>query len=113
MMLVQRSGDMLTASGAGGVNEVQYAALQMMIADCTGYKPGIFTHVVANEQIYDRHFDNAEEICKRIDDMDKEDREEPRMVLNHKDSFYDYTIDDFSLENYQPKEPQLSFELGI
>lgn len=113
MMLVQRSGDMLTASGAGGVNEVQYAALQMMIADCTGYKPGIFTHVVANEQIYDRHFDNAEEICKRIDNMDKEDREEPRMVLNHKDSFYDYTIDDFSLENYQPKEPQLTFELGI
>jgi thymidylate synthase len=35
------------------------------------------------------------------------------MVLNHKDSFYDYTIDDFLLENYQPKEPQLSFELGI
>ena len=25
MMLVQRSGDMLTASGPGGINEIQYA----------------------------------------------------------------------------------------
>ena len=49
MMLVQRSGDMLTASGPGGINEIQYAALQMMIARHTGYKPGMFTHVVANE----------------------------------------------------------------
>ena len=27
MTLIQRSGDMLAASGGGGVNEVQYAAL--------------------------------------------------------------------------------------
>ena len=32
MMLVQRSGDMLTASGPGGINEIQYAAFLMMIA---------------------------------------------------------------------------------
>jgi thymidylate synthase len=49
MMLVQRSGDMLTASGPGGINEVQYAALLMMIAVHTGYTPGVFSHVVANE----------------------------------------------------------------
>lgn len=49
MMMVQRSGDMLTASGPGGINEIQYAALLMMIARHTGYKPGVFTHVVANE----------------------------------------------------------------
>ena len=65
MMLVQRSGDMLTASGPGGINEIQYAALLMMIARHTGYKPGCFTHVVANEQIYDRHMDAAEEMLKR------------------------------------------------
>ena len=40
---------MLTASGAGGINEIQYAALLMMIARHTGYKPGVFTHFVANE----------------------------------------------------------------
>ena len=68
MCLIQRSGDMITASGAGGVNEVQYACLQMMIAKATGYKPGKFTHFVANEQIYDRHIDAANELIKRADD---------------------------------------------
>ena len=65
MMLVQRSGDMLTASGPGGINEIQYAAFLMMIARHTGYKPGVFTHVVANEQIYDRHIDAAAEMKAR------------------------------------------------
>ena len=37
MVLIQRSGDMLTASGPGGINEIQYAALLMMIARHTGY----------------------------------------------------------------------------
>ena len=59
MSMIQRSGDMLTASGAGGINEIQYAALLMMIACVTGLEPGVFTHFVANEQIYDRHIDNA------------------------------------------------------
>lgn len=49
MCLIQRSGDMLTASGPGGINEIQYAALLMMIARHTGYEPGKFTHFVANE----------------------------------------------------------------
>ena len=67
MMLVQRSGDMLTASGPGGINEIQYAALLMMIARHTGYKPGAFTHVVANEQIYDRHMEAADEMLARFE----------------------------------------------
>ena len=36
MSMVQRSGDMLTASGAGGINEIQYAALLLMVAHVTG-----------------------------------------------------------------------------
>ena len=65
MAMIQRSGDMLTASGAGGINEIQYAALLMMIARHTEYEPGIFTHFVANEQIYDRHIDAAKEMKER------------------------------------------------
>lgn len=49
MALIQRSGDLLTASGPGGINEVQYAALLMMIARHTGYEPGVFSHFVAND----------------------------------------------------------------
>ena len=125
MMLVQRSGDMLTASGPGGINEIQYAALLMMIARHTGYEPGCFTHIVANEQIYDRHMDAAEEMLRRFDaKMTAETHAAtttldwgpilPKLVLNPKvQNFYDMTIDDFIMEDYEPMKPQLKLELGI
>ena len=119
MMLVQRSGDMLTASGPGGINEIQYAALLMMIARHTGYKPGVFSHVVANEQIYDRHMSAADELFKRyqLESASWDDTAEPTtpmLVLNpEKTDFYDMTIDDFMMVNYNPIKPQLKLELGI
>ena len=124
MMLVQRSGDMLTASGPGGINEIQYAALLMMIARHTGYEPGCFTHIVANEQIYDRHMDAAEEILKRYKELEQKESDEtlvenhwdiyPRLLINeNKTNFYDFTIEDFVMVNYNPIKPQLKLELGI
>ena len=113
MCLVQRSGDMLTASGAGGINEIQYAALLMMIARHCGYEAGVFTHFVANEQIYDRHKKQAYEMLRRAVNS-KTYFTAPKMVLNpNKTNFYDMTIDDFALENYEPIKPQLQLELGI
>ena len=119
MMLVQRSGDMLTASGPGGINEIQYAALLMMIARHTGYKPGVFSHVVANEQIYDRHMDAADELINRYQNEmavwdDTIEPAQPMLVFNiEKTNFYDITIDDFMMVNYTPIKPQLKLELGI
>ena len=119
MCLIQRSGDMLTASGPGCVNEVQYAALLMMIARHTGYQPGVFTHFVANEQIYDRHMDVAAEIYSRYVKIECEEyltheKLYPNVILNpEKTDFYDITIDDFTIENYNPVKPQLKLELGI
>jgi thymidylate synthase len=125
MLLVQRSGDMLTASGPGGINEIQYAAFLMMIARHTGYKPGIFSHVVANEQIYDRHMDAANQMLSRFSireteefacDIDNDSRYEkaPMLVLNpEKTNFFEMTIDDFTMVNYDPIKPQLKLELGI
>ena len=130
MAMIQRSGDMLTASGAGGINEIQYAALLMMIARHTGYEPGIFTHFVANEQIYDRHIEAAEEMLERCYSIGIQENEAwdykqyvdkneslfqgPKLILNpEKSDFYDFTIDDFTLENYSPIKPQLKLELGI
>ena len=114
MMMVQRSGDMLTASGPGGINEIQYAALLMMIARHTGYKPGVFSHIVANEQIYDRHMGAAQEILYRYYESDIVDKIKPNLVLNsEKTNFYDITIEDFTMENYAPMKPQLKLELGI
>jgi thymidylate synthase len=122
MCLIQRSGDMLTASGAGGINEIQYAALLMMIARHTGYAPGVFTHFVANEQIYDRHMEAARAMKKRWD----------YVAVTHGDrypiggweaclhikkgapkDFFELTIDDFEVDNYEPLKPQLKLELGI
>ena len=130
MAMIQRSGDMLTASGAGGINEIQYAALLMMIARHTGYEPGIFTHFVANEQIYDRHIEAAKEMLERCYSIEIQENEAwdykqyvdkneslfqgPKLILNpEKSDFYDFTIDDFTLENYNPIKPQLKLELGI
>jgi thymidylate synthase len=125
MVLIQRSGDMLTASGPGGINEIQYAALLMMIARHTGYKPGVFSHFVANEQIYDRHVDAAREMRTRYDEalvaLDKKryfhdytGYETANLILNEsKTNFYDMTIDDFEMEFYNPIKPQLRLELGI
>ena len=122
MCLIQRSGDMLTASGPGGINEIQYAALLMMIARHTGYEPGCFTHIVANEQIYDRHIDVAEEMLKRYKELEHQEEDEtiahmnciPMLMLNpNKTNFYDFTIEDFTMVNYNPIKPQLKLELGI
>ena len=118
MVLVQRSGDILTASGPGGINEIQYAALLTMIAIHTGYTPGVFSHLVANEQIYDRHMDAAQEMLKRYEEHYPEGTVikglRPMLVLNsEKTNFYDFTIEDFEMLCYNPIKPQLKLELGI
>lgn len=116
MCLIQRSGDMLTASGAGGINEVQYAALLMMIARDTGYEPGVFTHFVANEQIYDRHMEQANDMLWRYGLSDIDDYNKPNLIMSpriERGDFYHITVDDFTMLDYKPMEPQLSLELGI
>lgn len=117
MTLVQRSGDMLTASGAGGMNEIQYAALLMMIAKHTGYKAGVFCHFVQNEQIYDRHIEQANEMLKRFKKLlvcEDNVTVRPKMILNpKKNNFYDFTIEDFILLDYEPIKPQIALPLGI
>jgi thymidylate synthase len=121
MVMVQRSGDMLTASGAGGINEIQYAALLLMVARTTGYEAGVFTHFVANEQIYDRHIDNAHELLRRADEagvmapVTSGEVKIPNLILNKEPGcdITSITVEDFEMQNYEPMQPQLTFELGI
>ena len=86
LTLIQRSGDMLCASGAGNINEIQYACLLLMISKACGYKAGRFCHFVQNEQIYDRHIDAALELSK---------------------------IKNYNREEIIEKNPQLKLDLGI
>ncbi len=104
-MLIQRSSDLLVAAS---INCIQYVALQMMVAKVCNLIPGKFTRVVNNLHIYDRHFENANEILNREIGI------QPILKLNtDKNNFYDFTIDDFEVENYNFTTPQLKFELAI
>ena len=106
MILIQRSSDFGTA---WSINEIQYVALQMMMAKASGLKPGKFTHIVGNLHIYDRHLLQGQEMLTRTPS-------EKEVKLNFNpatDDFYSFRLEDFSLENYEPCEPQLKFELAI
>ncbi|WP_101772742.1 thymidylate synthase [Peptostreptococcus faecalis] len=108
MTLIQRSSDVPVANA---INKIQYVALQMMVARHVGLEPGVFCHYVNNAHIYDRHISQVEELLKREPQGKDGDI---KLVLNpEKTNFYDFTIDDFTMENYSPVKPNLKFELAI
>jgi thymidylate synthase len=93
MTLIQRSSDFLTAKF---INSSQYSALLMMVAGHCGYKVGKFCHLVQNLHIYDRHFDAAQEIINR-----EPLNIQPSIKLKENKNFYEYTVDDFIIENIE------------
>ena len=111
MHLVQRSSDFGTAYS---INQVQYKALQMMVACHCGYEVGTFSHHVMNLHGYDRHGDSLAELVLAESKLPDG---EPKLVLNAPSgaNFYDIDINDFKMLNYNPvvHEPKLEFELAI
>ena len=92
-ILNQRSQDVLTA---GNWNVVQYAALLMMISQVSGFEPGELVHVIADAHIYDRHIPIIKELITRPT------YDAPKVTLNPEvKNFYDFTVDDFTIENYE------------
>ena len=93
-ILNQRSQDMLTASNW---NVCQYAVLVHMMARHAGLEAGELVHVIADCHIYDRHIPLVEALIRR------EPRPAPRLIIEPdvKD-FYDFTVDSFRLEGYDP-----------
>ncbi len=92
-ILNQRSQDILAA---GNWNVVQYAALVMMIAQVSGLKPGILMHVIADAHIYDRHIPIVKDLITRPT------YPAPKVTLNPLvKNFYEFTVDDFTIEDYQ------------
>ena len=57
----------------------------------------------------------GKEMLKRVENLKNSDTQsKPMLKLNpEKTNFYDMTIEDFSMENYDPIVPQLKLELGI
>lgn len=94
LLLNQRSQDMVVANNW---NVFQYWILQNMFANECNMKVGELVHVIADAHIYDRHIDIAQhmiDISLKIENFC-----DPKVVIPKK-SFYDYTIYDFSLEDY-------------
>ncbi len=91
-VLNQRSQDILTANNW---NVVQYAVLLHMIAQVSGLEAGELVHVIADAHIYDKHVPLVRELICR------EAFPAPVFHIN-KDikDFYDFTVEDVSLENY-------------
>jgi len=92
-ILNQRSQDILAANNW---NVVQYAVLLHMIAQVSGLEAGELVHVIADAHIYDRHIPIIKELIERPT------FDAPIFHINPEiKDFYQFTIDDFSLENYQ------------
>ncbi|MBD5097015.1 MAG: thymidylate synthase [Lachnospiraceae bacterium] len=92
-ILNQRSQDVLTANNW---NVVQYAVLVHMMAQVTGFEVGELVHVIADAHIYDRHIPIVKELITR------KTYPAPEFSMNPdiKD-FYKFTLDDFSIKNYE------------
>lgn len=91
--LYQRSGDVFL-----GVpfNIASYALMTMMIAKECGLEAGEFIHTLGDAHLYLNHLDQAAE------QLSRDTRTLPRMILADRDSIFDYTYDDFMLEGYDP-----------
>lgn len=97
-ILNQRSQDVLTANNW---NVVQYSVLVHMFAQVSGLVPGELIHVIADAHIYDRHVPVVEELIKRPQFPAPKFRLNPDVK-----NFYDFTVDDLIIEDYQ-KNPQV------
>ena len=92
-ILNQRSQDTLAANNW---NVVQYSALMHMLAQVSGLKVGELVHVISDMHIYDRHIDMVKTM------LDREPLPAPKVRLNPEvKNFYDFTVDDFIVEDYE------------
>ncbi len=104
-ILNQRSQDTLTANNW---NVVQYAVLVHMLAQVCGLEAGELVHVISDAHIYDRHIAIVEEILQNTP------YPAPTFKMNPEiKNFYDFTLADFELENYQYTKLEKKIEVAI
>lgn len=97
-ILNQRSQDVLVANNW---NVCMYSVLVHMLAQVNDLEVGEFVHVIADAHIYDRHIPLVRELIGRLAFP------APKLVINPEvRNFYDFKVEDFTLENYQ-RGPQI------
>ncbi len=102
--LYQRSADIFL-----GVpfNIASYAVLTMMIAQVCDLQLGDFVHTLGDAHLYSNHIEQAKL------QLSRDFRPLPTMKINpNVKSIFDFTIDDFTLENYDP-HPHIKAEVAV
>lgn len=104
-ILNQRSQDILAANNW---NVVQYSVLLMMLAQVCGLEAGELVHVIADAHIYDRHIPIIRELIARPQ------YPAPKFELNPDiRDFYDFTVDDIRVTDYQKNEQIKNIPIAI
>ena len=104
-ILNQRSNDMAVANNW---NVVQYAVLVHMLAQVSGLQVGELVHVIADAHIYDRHIPQVERMLCGTE------HPAPKLWINPDvKNFYDFTVDDFRLDDYEYEPFAERFEVAI
>jgi len=81
---------------ANNWNVCQYAILVHMFAQVSGLEAGELVQVIADAHIYDRHVPLVEELISR------KTFAAPKLIINKEiKNFYDFKVEDFSLEGYE------------
>jgi len=102
--LYQRSADIFL-----GVpfNIASYSALLMMVAKETGLLPGEFIHTLGDAHIYVNHLDQVEL------QLTRSPRPLPELKISDRiTSIFEYTYEDFILENYDP-HPHIKGKISV
>ncbi len=102
--LYQRSADIFL-----GVpfNIASYAVLTMMVAQVCNLQLGEFVHTLGDAHLYSNHIEQANlQLTRELKPL-------PTMKLNPEiNSIFDFTIDDFTLENYEP-HPHIKADVAV
>lgn len=80
-------------------NIASYALLTHMVAATVGLEVGDFIHTFGDAHIYSNHFKQVELFLSR------EARPLPKLILNRKDSIFDYRYEDIRFDGYNPHPP--------
>lgn len=104
-ILNQRSQDILVANNW---NVCQYAILVHMFAQASNLEAGELVHVIADAHIYDRHIPIIAELVERTA------YPAPQLLINPDiRNFYDFTVEDFILEDYHSGAQVLNIPVAV